>query len=156
MLRHCTKTLARKKTKRYESEEAAAEYNLGIEGFLMGSGKPFGVLHTKHCWNTDLRLNASEVWLGKRLDEKEYAELRDKALAFNDNYSEKFNDGTTLDCHQLISKFLQHCTAERYEQAVVGWDIEKMTAQIEPILAEFEKRFQAAASAAVKVWSSTI
>jgi hypothetical protein len=42
----------------------------------------------------------------------------------------------------LVSKFLQHCAPERFEPAR-WWDIEKISAEIEPVLAEFEKRFSA-------------
>ena len=154
MLRHCSNTLAAKKAKKSESEEAEAEYNLGIEGFLIHLRNLLAFLTTLHSRNTDLRFDRPEVWLGRPLAEKEYSDLRDKAQAFNDSYSETFNGGKKVDCHDLISKFLQHCTPERYEQAVVGWEIEKMLEELKPILAEFEKRFTVPVSPKVRVWTS--
>ena len=154
MLRHCSKTLAAKRAKKSKSEEAEAEYNLGIEGFLIHLRNLLAFLTTLHSRNTDLRLDRPEVWLGRALAEKEYADLRDRAQAFNDSYSETFNNGRKLDCHELISKFLQHCTPERYDQSVVGWEIEKMVAELDPIFAEFEKRFTVQVSPKVRVWAS--
>ena len=147
MLRHCSKTLAAKKAKASESDESQAEYNLVIEGFLIHLRNLLAFFTTLHSIPSDLLLDHPEVWYEKSLDEKEYSDLRDKIRAFNDNHSEMLNGGKKLDCHQLISKFLQHCTPERYEQAI-GWDIEKMAAEMEPILADFEKRFPPATAPA--------
>lgn|GEM_PF-2414897 len=152
MFRHCSKTLAAKKARSAESEEAEAEYNLVIEGFLLHLRNLLAFFTTKHSRDTDLRLNAPEVWLGRQLEEKEYADLRDEAQAFNENYSETLGNGKKLDCHDLISKFLQHCTPERFEQSVVGWKIEQMVGGLDPVLAKFEKRFQAPAAPVVKAW----
>jgi hypothetical protein len=107
MLGHCSNTLAAKKAKKSMSEETEAEYNLGIEGFLIHLRNLLAFLTTHHSRNTDLRLDRPEVWLGRPLAEKKYSDLRDKAQAFNDSYGETFNDGKKLDCHDLISKFLQ-------------------------------------------------
>jgi hypothetical protein len=150
MFRHCATTFPARAARRYDSEGAEAEYNLVIEGFLIHLRNLVGFFTTLHSRESDLRLDRPEVWRGKVLEEKDYSDLRDKARAFNDGYSQTFKSGKKLDCYELISKFLQHCTPERYEQAVVGWDIEKMAAEIEPILADFEKRFAPATTKVMK------
>lgn len=150
MFRHCSKTLAAKKARASESDEALGEYNLVIEGFLIHLRNLLAFFTTKHSLATDLRLDHPEIWYQWRtVEEREYSGLRDKFQDFNTKHSETFKNGKTLDCYDLISKFLQHCTPERYEQAVVGWEIEKMFAEIEPILSDFEKRFPSPTSAAL-------
>jgi hypothetical protein len=149
MLRHCSKTLAAKKARQSDALEALGEYNLGIEGFLIHLRNLIAFFTTQHSIKTDLVLNHPEVWYQeRRVEECEYSDLRDKFQDFNTRHSDTFKNGKKLDCFDLISKFLQHCTPERYEQAVVGWEIEKMFAEIEPILADFEKRFPSRTSAA--------
>jgi len=152
MLRHCAKTLPAKRTRSSDSDEALGEYNLGIEGFLIHLRNLLGFFTTLHSKQPgDLRLDRPQVWYGKPLDEKEYSKLRDRAKALNARYSETFkNTKDPTDCYTLISKFLQHSTAERYEQAVVGWKIEEMFAAIEPVLADFKTRFPASTSGATK------
>lgn len=148
MFRHCSKTLAAKKARKSESDEALGEYNLAIEGFLIHLRNLIAFFTTQHSQPTDLRLNHPEVWYQRHVEEREHSDLRGKFQDFNTSHSETFKNGKKLDCFDLISKFLQHCTPERYEQAVVGWEIEKMFAEIEPILADFEKRFPSRTSAA--------
>lgn len=152
MLRHCAKTLPAKKVRSSDSHEAWGEYNLGIEGFLIHLRNLLGFFTTLHSNQPgDLRLDRPQVWYGKPLDEKEYSKLRDHAKALNTRYSEIFkNAKDPTDCYTLISKFLQHSTTERYDQAVVGWEIDKMFAEIEPILVDFETRFPASTPIAMK------
>jgi hypothetical protein len=154
MLRHCSRALAAKKVRAPESDETQAEYNLVIEGFLIHLRNLLAFFTTQHSRGSDLRLDRPEVWLEKPLKEKEYVDLRDQFQAFNDSHGVALSGAKKLDCYDLISKFLQHCTPERYEQAM-WWDIEKMSAEIEPALIEFKKRFSAPAKAAqVRVWAS--
>jgi hypothetical protein len=148
MLRHCSKTLPAKKARKSDSDEASCEYNLVIEGFLIHLRNLIAFFTTQHSQPTDLRLDDPEVWYRRPVKERGYSDLRDRFRDFNKKYSETFKNGKTLDCYDLISKFLQHCTPERYEQAVVGWQIEKMLAEIEPILADFERLFPARTLAA--------
>jgi hypothetical protein len=139
MLRHCAKAVPTTKARSSESDHAQAEYNLAIEGFLIHLRNLLGFFTTLHSLPTDLALNRPEVWAGRSVDSREYSDLIDVAKAFNDHYSETWNQ-KKLDCYDLISKFLQHCTPARYEHAM-WWDIEKMAAEIESVLAAFEKRF---------------
>ncbi len=141
MLRYCSKTLAGKKASACESDEALAEYNLGIEGFLIHLRNLLAFFVPGHSIPTDLRLNHPEMWSGRStVNPREYSDLIKAAKLFNADHGATFNEAKKLDCYTLISKFLQHCTPERYEQAL-WWDIEKMSAEIEPILVDFEKRF---------------
>lgn len=136
MLRHCSKTLMEKKARASVAEE---EYYLGIEGFLLHLRNLLAFFTTDHVFNDDLSLDKPTVWAGKAIHKGQYGDLIAAAKKFNDQHGEKW--GTKkIDCYKLISKFLQHCTPERYELAM-SWDIDKMSAQIEPILADFEKRF---------------
>jgi hypothetical protein len=149
MLRHCSKTVTGKKARASESDDAQAEYNLVIEGFLIHLRNLLGFFAPGHSMPTDLRLNRPETWSGRStVNPREYSDLIKGAKQFNDRYSEMLS-GKKHDCYQLISKFLQHCTPERYDQAVMGWEIDKMFAEIEPILIEFEKRFPPAARTSV-------
>lgn len=150
MLRHCSKTLAAKKTRKSDSDEALAEYNLVIEGFLLHFRNLLGFFTTLHSEKPDdLRLDRPDVWFRQRLTEKTYSGLRNRTKIINTKYSETFkNNKAPTDCYTLISKFLQHCTVVRYEQAVLGWKIDEMFLDIDPILADFEKQFPAQPSGA--------
>lgn len=144
MFRHCSKTLAVKRASISASEEAQCEYYLAIEGFLLHLRNLIAFFSTDHSRPPDLVLNDPKVWLGRNILEKEYADLRDRMRAFNDAHSETLYDGKKVNCYNLISKFLQHCTPARYENAV-GWEAEAMTAELEPVLSDFIKRFAPAA-----------
>ena len=61
MLRHCSKTLAAQKAKKSESEEAVAEYNRGIEGFLIRLRNLPLSSRLSTSRNTDLRLDRPDA-----------------------------------------------------------------------------------------------
>jgi hypothetical protein len=137
MLRHCARTVAAKKAK-YEntrSEGAKAEYNLGIEGFLLHLRNVLAFLTNRVEKSTDLGINKPNQWAGRTLEQCSYSDLIKRAKKVDQDHGV---DGST--CYEQISKFLQHCTTLRHERAKT-WDIEKIFADIDPVVETFVDRF---------------
>lgn len=132
MLEHCAKTCNSKRDgwEASRSEEARAEYNLVIEGFLLHFRNLLGFLINKRIAATDLTINHPEQWAnGRAVDATLLSKLTDRARDVNTKHalSEK------VDCYTKISWFLQHCTEHRYLRHA-DWDIEIMFADITPVL----------------------
>jgi hypothetical protein len=139
MLRHCAKTLGSKKF-RWEktgSESDKAEYYLCIEGFLLHLRNLFAFFTNVGNEPNDLIINRSDQWAGRKIDPREYSHLIKRAREINKSHG--VGEST---CYDQISKFLQHCTTYRHERAK-DWDIEKVFAELDPVLSEFEQRFAA-------------
>lgn len=147
MLRHCANMINQKKTAFQETGKTAElfEYNSAIEGFL---------LHTRILLNffmgqteeaTDLGISQPKAWLDRAVDPREYSDLMKAASTVNDKYGDKDpKTNKNLSCCRLISRFLAHCTSSRHEWEK-RWDVEAILTDMEPIMAEFERRFAAAA-----------
>lgn len=138
MLRHCAQTLGQKQTSAQQavgSQYAKAEYYLCIEGFLLHLRNLLAFFTNRCDEATDLGINNPKQWARKEILPKNYADLIKSAKEVN----QKFGQGKRT-CYAQISKFLQHCTTFRSEEAR-RWDVEGIFADFDPVLREFEKRF---------------
>jgi hypothetical protein len=138
MLRYCAETIdtKQKRFQQSKSDEDAAEYYLGIEGFLLHFRNLLGFFINKGPKSTDLTIDHPERWAdGKPVDESVCRKLTKSAKKVNQDHG---LDGG--DCYQKISWFLQHCTVYRHRQPR-NWDIDRMFADIRPVLDEFVTNF---------------
>src|SRR5664280_2612771 len=81
MLRHCARTVSDKQAK-YEdnrSDAAKAEYNLGIEGFLLHLRNVLAFLTNRVEKSTDLGINKPNQWAGRTLEQRSYSDLIKRA-----------------------------------------------------------------------------
>ena len=139
MLRHCAGTIANKKAmaEGTRSPSSIAEYNLGIEGFLLHLRNVLAFLTNRIGESTDIGINNPAQWAGRAVQQREYSNLIKRAKEVDRAHGVK--DST---CYDQISKFLQHCTTLRHERAK-DWDIAKIFADIDPVLRDFVNRFAA-------------
>jgi len=137
MFRHCARTLADKKARfqRTAADEDAAEYYLGLEGFLLHLRNLLAFLTNRRSESTDLGINGPEDWAGRPVEKREYSDLMKSARALDRKYGA---EGST--CYDQISKFLQHCTTHRHERDR-DWDVDQIFVALDPVLQDFEKRF---------------
>ena len=139
MLRHCAATIETKRRrfqKHSSDEDAVYEYYLGIEGFLLHFRNLLGFFINKGSRSTDLTIARPANWSnGRPVDEQITTELTKRAELVNQSHGQRKGD-----CYQKISWFLQHCTTHRHQEAR-SWDIERMFADIEPVLDDFVKHF---------------
>jgi hypothetical protein len=137
ILRHCARTLPAKKAlaEKTNSDNDRSEYYLAIEGYLLHLRNLLAFLTSHRNESTDLGINDPVVWANREIEQREYSSLMKRAREINAKYG---NDGSS--CQDQISKFLQHCTTYRHEDPR-SWDIEGISADIEPVLSEFEARF---------------
>jgi hypothetical protein len=143
MLRHCAKTVDAKRARFQAShaDEDAAEYYLGIEGFLLHMRNILGFFINKGSKPTDLTIGRPERWGdAKTVDDCTCRNLSERAKRVNNEHGLNGHD-----CYQKISWFLQHCTTYRHCQAR-SWDIDRMFADMEPILNDFVRNFAPAVS----------
>ena len=137
MFRHCAETLGMKYVASETSggHSAKAEYYLGIEGALLHLRNLLGffIPNEKRDRKTDLVIDNG--WANREVEKSELADLIQRAEDVNRIYG--MNERT---CYDQISKFLQHCTTFRHLEAR-SWNIEKMLKAMNPILEDFEKRF---------------
>jgi hypothetical protein len=147
LLRHCAKTINAKKRKfvQSKSDEDAAEYYLGIEGFLLHFRNLLGFFTNRGRKQTDLTINRPERWAGKAtVDQAICRDLTARARKVNQKHGLQGGD-----CYQKISWFLQHCTVHRHLQPR-SWDIAAMFADIEPVLDDFVRNFSPKTETAVR------
>jgi predicted dehydrogenase len=140
MLRHCAGTIAEKKAIAHgtRSDSSIAEYNLGIEGFLLHLRNLFEFLTNRRTRaDTDLRIDNPEQWASRAVRQSEYSDLVERADKVDQAHGVR---GST--CYDQISKYLQHCTTLRHERSK-RWDIAKIFADIDPVLQDFVNRFAA-------------
>lgn len=138
MLRHCAIELplrCARAVRREATEGDKAGYHLYIEGFLLHLRNLLGFFTAHSRRNTDLIITRPQRWLRQDVDERKYVDLVALATEFDTAHGTK-----ERTCYGEISIYLQHCTTYRHEVAR-QWSIEKMAAEIEPILQEFEQRF---------------
>ncbi len=137
MLRHCSQSLPDKKVRaeKSKSDSDLSEYYLGIEGFLLHLRNLLAFFTSHKIDPNDLGINAPRQWAGRHVDPREYSSLMKRTREINTKYGI-----TRSSCYDQISKFLQHCTTHRHEQART-WDVEGISRDIEPVLAEFEEHF---------------
>jgi hypothetical protein len=137
MFRHCARTLAHKKARfqKTAAKEDAAEYYLGLEGFLLHLRNLVAFLTNRRPESTDLGINRPKDWAERSVEQPEYSDLIKSAKAIDRKYGAE--DST---CYDQISKFLQHCTTHRHEQDR-DWDVEQIFADLDPVLEAFEQRF---------------
>lgn len=137
MFRHCGRTLGRKKAgfEKTTAHEERAEYYLGFEGFLLHLRNLLAFLTNRRSESTDLGINRPEDWAERPVEKREYSDLMKSARTLDRQYGAKHST-----CYDQISKFLQHCTTHRHEQDR-DWDVEQISADLDPVLQEFEKRF---------------
>lgn len=143
MLRHCALTLPGKR-EYFEASGCAparAEYNLGIEGFLIHLRNVLAFFTSRQEKDSDLLINRPQRWAGREIAQREYSDLIKRAKEIDREHGV---DEST--CYDQISKYLQHCTTFRYERAK-NWNIEKLFADINSVLEEFEVRFGSGADA---------
>jgi hypothetical protein len=137
MFRHCARTLADKKARfqKTAAHKDAAEYYLGLEGFLLHLRNLLAFLTNRGSKSTDLGINRPKDWAGRSVEKREYSDLMKSARALDGRYGA---EGST--CYDQISKFLQHCTTHRHEQDR-DWDVDQIFVALDPVLQDFEKRF---------------
>ncbi|MGC4087247.1 MAG: hypothetical protein QM756_04945 [Polyangiaceae bacterium] len=104
------------------------ERALSLEGFLLHYRNLIRFLSGKHHRRDDISTANCMAWAGRELTASETTAIRNAAAALDDAY----------DDH--ISKYLQHCTAARYE-IDRSWDVRQMAAELSPIVEEFERAF---------------
>jgi len=109
---------------------------LGIEGFLLHLRNLIGFF-VKEPRKTDLSIERPNQWAERPVELREHADLTERVQQIN-----KAHGVRRRDCYTQISKFLQHCTTHRHEEAR-SWAIERIYADIEPVLNEFVNRFAA-------------
>lgn len=99
---------------------------LRLEGFLLhyrNLVRVFSGMGQQH--DDDISTAHPESWAGRALTGWELDAIKKPAEDLDTHY------------HQLISKYLQHCTTLRYEEPY-EWDVQRMLAELEPLLAAFE------------------
>ena len=109
------------------------EYNLRIEGFLLHARNLLAFFTNRHSKQTDLFI--SQGWVSQHVDRGTVSALRKRARAVDRKYGHE--DDT---CHDEISKFLSHCVDERYVRPK-SWDTDGLFADLDPILRDFETKF---------------
>jgi hypothetical protein len=137
MLRHCHRTLSSKHAlaEKTGSESDRAEYYLCIEGFLLHLRNLLAFFTGRRREGSDLILHDSEQWLGSELNPKAYSDLAKAAKDFDRRHGKR-----DRLLHDLISKYLQHCTTFRH-LTPQAWDITALAQQMDDIAKEFESRF---------------
>jgi len=135
MLRHCAANIGKTKALKDTSEFYEGEYYLCIEGFLLHFRNLLAFFTNRRDKPSDLIINDPEQWAKRVIDQREYSDLIKAARGVNDKHGV---EGSS--CYAEISKFMQHCTTERYERAK-DWAIEQMFGDIEHVLDEFVKRY---------------
>lgn len=111
MLRHCATILPSKHDARNGCQSAMKDYYVYIEAFLLHLRNLLAFFTNQASEPADLRLNQIGMWLGRRVEQREYSALIAKAKDINRRFGIV---GST--CYDQISKFLQHCTSYRHER----------------------------------------
>ena len=142
MLRHCAQALPGKQAQkeRTGSDADQFEYYMCIEDFLLHLRNLIAFFTNQRDKKTDLGINAPDQWADRKIEQRAYSDLMKTVKEINDRHGMVHSS-----CYDQISKYLQHCTTFRHEGAR-SWDIERIFAEIDPVLTEFEKRFVRATS----------
>ena len=101
---------------------------LALEGFLLHYRNLLRFFSGKHHQRDDISTHDCRTWGGRDLLPQEQTAIKDVAIALDDTF------------HGMISKYLQHCTALRYELDR-SWDVETMLKQLTPVIEAFERAF---------------
>ena len=105
------------------------EQSVFLEGFLLHYRNLIRFFSGEDHRDDDLSTADPQTWANRELMPAETAAITTPAKALDARY------------HQLISKYLQHCTRLRYEQDI-SWDVEAMSQEIAPIITSFEHAFR--------------
>ncbi len=109
-------------------EADAREAYVFLEAFLVHFRNLIRFFSGNGARRTDISVGRPEVWAGRTLSDEEVRLIRDPAIGVDDEW------------HGPISAFLQHCTVVR-SQRHMAWPVERMIAELEPILCAFEQWF---------------
>jgi hypothetical protein len=126
-------TYAREVFQQRHSPDNLFEYNLRIEGFLLHTRNLLGFFTNQLSKPTDLGIR--QEWALRRLGQRSVASFMKRARDVNNKHR---GDGKT--CYDEISKFLNHCSDQRFERAK-SWETDGIFTDMHLILQEFESAF---------------
>jgi hypothetical protein len=134
MLRFCLRrvsdgTLQRQSPDEYVYLEAFLLHYRNLVRFFSG---------VKHK-GSDISMDKPQVWAGRVVPPEEAQSYMTSAKVLDDDYVYK------------ISKYLHHCTEERFNVVFGAWKVSEMYARIAPLLAKFENAFLDRCSEAVQL-----
>ena len=117
MLQHCAETVNGKQARFIQSlSDDAAEYYLGIEGFLLHFRNLLGFFINKGSQPTDMTISKTTSWAnGMVVDQTITKGLTERAQKVNERHG--LGPG---DCYRKISWFLQHVTTHRHQRQELG------------------------------------